>query len=198
MYITFKPGADGISGLMRLIALSKSNPSVRINDNLILLLAVIESGEWQRVSRTVTVYGMMHAHPDLLTPLARDVESVKTGDHFASGLWTSKEIRRQEATRTIIDSILAPKFLAEVSDWGLTASAWNVDCDGLPGIEFRVSSPASGRKELVNVILDGWSGRMAVNKVFGDVRCSSPTQVQDLIRSEMMTALEAMTATSPT
>ena len=194
-YLTFNPGKDGIAGLRRFIGLTRSNQTVRIEPpgNVVPLLTVIQNGDWQRVSRTVMVYGLMHAEADFLTPMARDVESIATGEHGAKALFTSNTKRQQEAAAQIIASIMTPLFADHIKDWGCLIERELINHEGLPGIKFVVRS-TSDNSPLVAVFLDGFTGRMAVNGDFGDTRYSHPDQLREAVMNALVQKLEGMTA----
>ena len=64
--------------------------------------------------------------------------------------------------------------------------------DGLPGIDFTIRN--TDNEILVSVILDGWSGRMAVNGVFGDELYVQPKQIRSLVSKALEACLEKLTA----
>jgi hypothetical protein len=119
IHLTFNPGNDSIVGLRRLISLIRSKPRVRIEQfSLAPLITVAESGDWQNVSRTVAVYGLMHAEQNLLAALARDVEKVAVSDHGAKALFTSNKKRQEETAAEIIRRVVDSSLVAEVTSWG--------------------------------------------------------------------------------
>ena len=194
IYLTFNPGDDSVAGLRRLFGLTRSNSSVRIEQSSLLSLnGVIQSGRWERVNHKVMVYGLMHAEDDFLTPIARDLQSVATGDHGASGLFTSNAKRQQETAQQIIESVLNESIVQEVKSWGAKIVGRFTMYDNLPAVEFFISDAATGEK-LVNVAVDGWSGRMAVDEVWGDRRYSDPQELRERIYSALTDSLDLVTA----
>lgn len=194
IYLTFQTGPGSITALRRLIALVRSNPAVRIDQGIMIgLLAVTQSGEWQRVNRTIAVYGMMFVKNDEFTDIAQDLESVSAGDHIASKLFTSNPRKKQQVIIELTQSIASDLFVNHIKDWGCTMAFDLVDLEGLPGMKFTINS-ADDHGKIVEVILDGFSGRMAVDGTFGDIRCSDPDQVRKVIADALVEKLENMTA----
>lgn len=196
IYLTFQPGLSGIIGLRRLIALQRSNSLVKIDPGIMIgLLAVNLSGEWDRVSRTVPVYGMMHVENDVLTAIAPDLENVSTGDHIASKLFTSSQKKQDQAFQELIKSIASQLFVGHIRDWGCLIAFDLVEFEDLPGLQFTITN-AGDQTKIVEVILDGFSGRMAVDGKFGNTRCSHPDQIRKVIVDALAEKLEGMTATA--
>lgn len=193
IYLTFQTGPSGITGLEYLIKLTQSNHAIRIQGAMIGLLAVTQSGEWQRVSRTVAVYGLMNAENNELATISSYLENVSAGDHIASKLFTSNPKKRGLAASELIESIGSELFIGHIKDWGCTSKSELVDFEGLPGIKFSINS-ADDQSRIVEVILDGFSGRMAVDGKFGDMRCSHPDQIRKVIVEALIEKLECMTA----
>jgi hypothetical protein len=196
IYITFNPGNDSITGLRRLIGLTRSNPHIKIEPSggIVPLLAVMQDGDWQRVSRTVAVHGLIHAGDDFLESIARDVEKVAVSDHGAKGLFTSRERNFVEVAALITKAVMTPDLCDEVKAWGLNlfSDPRMVMEDDLPGIKFTVQD--MDYNVLLTVKLDGWSGRMAVNDLgWGNVAYTQPIQLQFLIRSNLEQCVERMT-----
>ena len=194
IYLTFQSSRGSISGLRRLIALIQSNPTVEIDQGVLIgLLCVTQSGEWERVSRTVPVYGMMHVENDVLNAIAPDLENVSAGDHIASKLFTSNPRKRQQVADELKQSIASELFIGHIKDWGGAIAFDLVDFEGLPGMKFTIIS-ASDQTKIVEIILDGFTGRMAVDGKFGDTQCSHPDQIRKVIVDAFAEKLENLTA----
>ena len=196
IYITFSPDAEGIKGLRCLNALIVSNNFVLITQSLVQMLAVIETGEWQNVSRTVAVYGMAYADDDPLVAIARGVEKVEVSDHGAKGLFTSRESSFVEAAASITNAVMDKNLYDTVEGWGLRLySDPRMAMDrngGLPGISFIVRDGDSD--VILTVSLDGWSGRMAVNDgEWSDVVYTQAFQLQVRIREALTQYLDYAT-----
>ena len=124
-------------------------------------------------------------------------------DHGAKALFTTRTRTFEEAAARITREVITDSLRAEVESWGLNifSDPRMHLADGLPGIEFSVWQGNPGYPEsdpdnqkLFGVILDGWSGRMAVvNGIFGD-ELYEPKQLQTLIRKFLEACLEKLTA----
>ncbi|OHA17784.1 MAG: hypothetical protein A2664_04230 [Candidatus Taylorbacteria bacterium RIFCSPHIGHO2_01_FULL_46_22b] len=194
--VFLKFNRDGITGVSRLIGLTRSCPGVRIDQgDLTASMAVEMSQDWgNERNRTIKVHGLCHVHPALLEPMARDIEQVSVPDHGAKALFTSRVRTFEEAAAKITREVITLPLRAEIEGWGLNIFSdprtQRLE-DGLPGIDFTLRDADGG--VLVTVTLDGWSGRMAVNGVFGDELYVQPKQLEKLIRTSLEACLERMT-----
>lgn len=192
-YLTFMPGSNGIAGLKRLVALTRSHPSVRIETHQNLdVLCVVEFGQWESIGRTITVYDLMRVDPELLSPMARDIERIAAGDHFAKALFTTKQAKKLAAATTIIGSVLNQSILDKVESWGARIDGKLAEIDGIPAVVFTLFNNEDGT-ELVKVSIDGWSGRTSVGNAWGDTRCIDPQQIRELIYSALTDHIDAVT-----
>lgn len=194
-HITFVSGSNGIDGLRRLVALTKLNPAVRIEGTYILtVLGIIQTGQWENVGRTIPVYGLMYADADLLSPIARDIERISVRDHYAKALFTSSPANKLAAATTIIGSVLNQSILDEVESWGARIDSRLTEIDGIPAVVFTLSNNDDGT-ELVEVALDGWSGRTAIDGSWGDTPLYiDPEKIRQLIYSALTDCLDRVTA----
>lgn len=180
---------NGISGLQRLMQLAASNPAVRIEENQKMgLYAVVQSGQWQSVSRTVMVYGLSKVRPDLLEPIAKDIESLSVGDHFAKGVFTSSPKKKQDAFDMVARTTLSPHFTYEMEGWGVKIEPKLIEIEGLPAVQFNILNIANSN-HLFAFVIDGWSGRYGVQKAgvaspaWEDCRFSDSQGVRERIYS---------------
>jgi hypothetical protein len=193
VYLTFNNGGGGIVGLRRLIALAKSTPTIQVEGiAFIELQAVLQSGLWENISRTVTVYGLAHADEDSLVSIARDLERIAAGEHFAKGIFTSNKAKQLAAVTTIIGAVLNRSLLDEVKSWGARVDGRLEDIDGIPAVTFTLFN-VGDNEELVKVTVDGWSGRTAIDGVWGDRRCSLSSQIGELVYSALTDRLDRLT-----
>lgn len=195
-FLTFNK--DGIVGVSRLIGLTRSCPGVRIDPGDFMAATAVEiSQDWgHERNRTVQVHGLHQADSALLEPMARDVEKVAVPDHGAKALFTTRTRTFEEAAAKITSEVISGSLRAEIESWGLNVFS---DprmhlVDGLPGIDFTVRD--GDNQILLTVTLDGWSGRMAVNGIWGNALYTAPRQLQFLIRKSLERYLEVATATT--
>lgn len=194
IHVTFVTGSGGIAGLRRLLNLIRSSPKVRIElSQLIALQFVAESGRWEHVSRTVMVYGIMHADADLLEPMARDVESVHAGQHFASRLFVSSERKQHAAATDILLAVLNQSTLDQVEEYSARIDGKLCLIDGIPAITFTIFNKETNEK-LVELSIDGFSGRYAIDGKWGDQRFSDAQGVRERIYSVLTDRLDMLTA----
>lgn len=193
MYITFATGQGGVAGLRRLMTIAQSSTFFRIEQSQVMMLqCVAESGRWEHVSRTVTVYGIMKVHPSLLESLARDIESIHAGDHFAKAIFTSSEKKQHAATTDILLAVLNTAVLNEVEGYGVRVDGRLCSIDGIPAITFSFFKKASNEK-LVELSIDGFSGRYAIGDAWGDRRFISAKDVQERMYSVLTDCLDKLT-----
>jgi hypothetical protein len=69
-----------------------------------------------------------------------------------------------------------------------------VEIEGLPAVEFILLN-ADTSKKLVSVSVDGWSGRIAVDGVWGDRSYVEPQNLRECIYSALTDHLDKITAT---
>lgn len=188
--VTFNKGSDSISSLRRLRKLgAKVSEQEALN-----LLAIIDSNDWGTdKNRTVTFWNLGLLDEATLTHVAQDIESIKTGDHWASGLTTSRKKRQEEVTQQLIADVLNENIIEEVSSWGASIEGHFAEIDGLPAIEFAVRNQETC-ETLVVVAVDGWSGRYAINGEWGDRRFTDAQSVRERIYSALTDALDKATA----
>lgn len=190
LYITFKKDAEGIAGLRIILALNKSQ-AIRIDD-IIGLLSVAGSGNWESVSRTISVYGMQHLLNQEREALAPSIENINTGEHFAKKLFTNNSKRRREAADEIIREVLTNEFKKRTNDeWGYewTAELF-VDPDDMPMVAFTAWV---GRTKII-VDLDGFTGRVFHAGYWSDKRFSTAQQVREELDRVFLQVLESTTA----
>jgi hypothetical protein len=197
MYITFKKGKDGIAGLTRLLGLTRSNQKIRIEGGVgetLSIQAVISSGDWDRVSRTFMLWGMNTAQAEFLEPMARDIESVATGDHLGKALFTTNQRRREEAVAKLWRQVVGPGNLQkEIENWGLGLFADGKTVDELFGIEFTVRD--LDHKVVLSIMLDGWSGQVSIDEgPWGGRRYLDANQLGQRIAVEFAAYLERATS----
>ncbi len=154
------------------------------------LVAVAESGRWERVSRTVPVYGLAYTSNESLELIACSLESVSAGEHYAKALFTSNKHRQLAAQTKIIGEVLNKRVLDGIQEFGLNATAKLIDIDGIQALEFSIVADSA---PVVQIRIDGFSGRMQIKGKWGDVRFSEPTQIQDILLAELEAYLELAT-----
>ena len=192
--VKFKKGEDGIVGLTRLSALTKSQSDVQIdNSNKLVLLSVLAWHEWGAdANRTVLVHHLQYAQDDQLVALFHDVESIQVDSvHGASVLCSARQKKQEEEANKLIGTVMTHPFYSEIVDWGMDVDAQLVNPTTDPMLEFVL---ILGNTPVVTIQLDGWSGRMGVNGVWGNELFSQPIQLQKLIRISMEHKLEEITA----
>lgn len=177
--VTIRFAKSGITGLYRLNGLLKSNSDVRLaneHDNLVIL-AVLQSRDWGGDrNRTYTLYGLQAVEDGWLTEIAKDVESIDVGDHGAKGIMSGRQKMREEATQKLIATVLTSDLVGEVMSSQFDVVGQLTLWDGIPCIEFRLSH--GNELAFASIIVDGWSGRMAVNGKLSDELYIRPEQLQ--------------------
>jgi hypothetical protein len=188
--LTFNKGQDSISSLSRL-----RNLGARVSEQAVMtLLAIIESKDWgEDKNRTVIFWNLGLLDEQTLVHVAQDVESIKTGDHWASGLMTSRKKRQEEVTQQLITEVLNENILDEVSSWGASIEGHFAEIEGLPAIEFAIRNQETC-ETLVVVAVDGWSGRCSINGEWGDRRFTDAQGVRERVYSALTDALDHATA----
>jgi len=185
---------DGMAGFCRLMGLLRNSPTHICIDSMDKAVcdAIIATQVWGGdKNRTIRVYGLAYAEPMILCEIAKDVEKIAVSDHGAKVLFTKREKTRNEAAKKIIAEVLSKNLVTEIQDWGLNISASVGEYgDGFPGIDFGIQDE---NELLTQIFLDGWSGRMMVNGIFGDQLFTRPQQLQELIRAELTKCLEELT-----
>lgn len=184
---------DGIIGLIRLRGLIESNPNIRILDGEnVAMAAVIMSQSWGGdMNRTYHVFGISSANQDFLREILRDVESVEVSDHGAKGLMSRRQKRRDDVSKEIFEQVLVPELLEEIRGWDLDITGYlDKLSDDTPSLEFRLTY---NNAAVISITLDGFSGRMAIDGLWGNELYTHPEQLQRVIRNAMEHALEVMT-----
>lgn len=188
--LTFNEGNDSISSLRRLRSLGARTSE----QDASAVLAVIQSGDWcGDRNRTIAFWNLGLIDEATLLHVARDVESMKTSDHWASGLMTGRKKRQDDVITQLIGEVLTESFVAEVQEWGAIIEGHFAEIDGLPAVEFAIRNTDTC-ETLVVVAVDGWSGRYSIDGVWGDRRFSNAQGVRERIYSALTDALEEATA----
>lgn len=187
--VTFNKGLDSISSLRRLRTLG-----AKVSEQeLPTLLAIINSNDWENDrNRRFTFWDLGLLNENILQVTARDIESIKTGSHWASGLMTGRMKRQKEVTQQLIDDVLNENIIDEVSSWGASIEGHFAEIEGLPAIEFAIRNRATC-ETLVVVAVDGWSGRYSIDGVWGDRRFSDTQSVRERIYSALTDSLDHAT-----
>lgn len=160
IYITFSNG--GIYGLSRLIQLTGFNDDIQIDQKQKAgLCGVVQTGKWESVSKTVTVWGITKASTEELGPIAKDVESVHAGDHFAKGIFTNNVKSKQTSFESISQAVLTPAFQDEMGEWYVRIEPKLVDIESLPVLQFNVIDTSSS-SHLLALVIDGLTGQYGV------------------------------------
>lgn len=185
---------EGLPGLKRLNGLVATNPNVTIDTKaMVLMLAVLRSTNWAGSdNRNYIVNGLQQAGDELLIQLARDIEDVQlVDDHAAKALMTSRQRARKEAADKLIDQIATPEFIKELNGWDMIIDCKLEELEGLPLLKFMAVFEKMG---VVTVSIDGWSGRIVANNVWGDELYTDPKQVQKLMLERVEYLLDRVTA----
>lgn len=197
-YITFTPNAVGIQGLRRLIGVAGADQGIRIEQSQITgLVAVAESGAWEQVPKTVTVFGASYMSTGDLAVIAPYVESVRAGQHFADGIFTNSTKKRDEAFKTVTGTI-SPAFKYEMQEWGVKIDPKLIEIQGLPAIQFNVTD-INTSAHLFAFVIDGWSGMYGIQKMgismpdWKNQRFSDGQGIREQIRSAVMEYLDQAT-----
>lgn len=192
--VALRFGANGTTGLRRLQALISSNSRVRMDDrDKALMFAVAISGNWggSAQNRDYTVYGLSCAEEGMLEAIGRDVEHMTIGQHGAQSLMTGRQKLRDEAAAKLASSVLTSEFCKEIQGLGINTISEIGELESLPFIKFALSYED---QTIAAVVVDGWSGRIAVNGTFGNEMYVRPQQIQNELREQMNRVLEKLTA----
>jgi hypothetical protein len=192
--VTLKFAENGMTGLMRLSGMMRSNPQVYFahKHEHVVMLAVTQSRRWEgSQNRSYTLYGMCDVDSSWLNEIARDVESIEVAEHGAKALMSGREKMREEGHKQLAESILTKNFLKEMEEWSVTLTHHLTAQDGFPVLTFTLNY---SDHNLVSVSIDGWSGRLIFDGMWGDVAYTRPEQVQQTLRSTMEHRLEKLTA----
>lgn len=185
---------SGMVGLMRLRGLLSSHKNVHLTTHEEFEMeAVIASQNWSGAkSRTYHVYGLHIVDDAFLREILKDVDKVEPGDHGAKGLLTGREKRRKEVADDLLRQILTPDLQKEVRGWGLDIRGQQGALeDGTPSIEFQL---LHDNKTISSIVLDGFSGRMAIDGIYGNERFVQPSQLQKLIKYALEKSVDLITA----
>lgn len=185
----------GMNGMFRLRAVTESNSAVVLDQpskSKAVMAAIELSRDWcGDQNRSYYVFGLQYADRAMLDAIAKDVESISVDEHVAKGLISNRQNLQDKMAEHLIKSVLTPVFLAEVSGWGCSIMGTWTKFETIPCIEFMLRL---SRQKWISFIIDGWSGRMAINGTFGNELYVSHEQIQDTIRKVMEEKLEEMTA----
>lgn len=190
---TLRFAETGMTGLMRLSGLLRSDPRVRLADkDKVIMAAVLESRRWEgSLNRNYTVYGLSQADDGWLYEIGKDVENIELADHGAKGIMSGRQKMRDEAVSTIINSVLTNEFVDELWEWKIDIEGFLEELEELPVIVFRMTYE---HVTMASAGVDGWSGRILVDGQFGDELYTRPEQIQKVLRERMETMLEKLTA----
>lgn len=190
--VQVKFGKDGMTGLFRLHALLESNRAVRLDERGKTAMEIVfMARNWcGDQNRTYLVFGLQKADPAMLAAIAKDVESIDSGYHLLKGIMSGRQKSRDEAYKQLVNGVLTKSFLTEASVWDLSISGHLSEFESIPCVEFTLRL----ENEHTNILVDGWSGRMAVDGKFGDEMVVSHGQIQNLLREEIEKILEKVTA----
>ncbi|MEY4440593.1 MAG: hypothetical protein RLY49_219 [Candidatus Parcubacteria bacterium] len=188
--LTFNKGDDSISSLRRLRNLGAKTSEQDTSS----VSAVIQSGDWcGDKNRTISFWNLGLLDEATLRHIARDIESMKTSEHWASGLMTGRKKRQEDITAQLISEVLTESFVAEVEEWGASIEGHFAEINSLPAIEFAIRNKETCDTVVV-VAVDGWSGRYSINGEWGDRRFTDAQGVRERIYSALTDALDQATA----
>lgn len=192
VYIRFKAGEDGMIGLRRLNALVQGQSSVSVDDrDKLVIFAVLTSRNWgMDTNRNFQVHHLQFGDQNQVREMFRDVEAMTVGDHGASAICSGRLKKQQDEVKNLIGAIVTHSFFNEIVDWGVDIDAKLIQPDD-PALEFVLRLDGTS---IATIQLDGFSGRMAVDDVWGDELFMRCEQLQKLIRETMMKKLEELTA----
>lgn len=191
--LRFKDGQEGIAGLARLSALARPSSLVEMdNFSLLAMGAILNSHNWNiaRKNRTFQVRRLQLADDAQLISILRDVESMSVGDHGATGLCSGRLKKQEEELQKLLDSIVTQTFFDEIADWGVNLNIELKDHED-PVLDCILSVNGT---PFATISLDGFSGRMGVDGIWGNELYNHPEQMQKLIRETLEKKLEYLTA----
>jgi len=192
MTVTFEKKTGNI-GLSRLYGYVTEGKIRLANENdMVTFSCVIPTGDWGRLNRSIGFYGLCALDDGTLAELARDIESIAVADHGAKGIMSARNKMRDEAAAKIIAVVLTSAFVKEIEGWGFQVAGQLLGWHGIPCIAFTFS--IGSEAPLSTILLDGWSGRMAVQGVLGNEMYVKPEQLQKLIREAAEAKAEALTS----
>jgi hypothetical protein len=193
--ITFKKGIDP-DAFLYLFRRSKhcspdSPMSIMIPGEL-TCLAIMQTRDWgHEANRSVKIRGLAELDENTLSNIGDDLERVEfPASHAAQGLMLKRQKSRDEAVGLLISSVLTPLLVAEIADWGLSVSGEFILVDEMPAVEFTITE---GSNRLFTVLVDGWSGKMAVDGNFASSLYTDPKQLQDMIMGNLELKLDQIT-----
>lgn len=195
VYIRFKSGEEGMVGLARLRALVQHPSLVSIDDrDRMAMQAVLVSRSWgMDANRNFQVFGLQHGDENQVRAVLRDVETMTVGDHGAKGLCSGRSKKQGEEAIKLSASVITQVFIDQLTaDWGFVDVDTRLVQPDDPALNFLLKFDGV---PIVSILLDGFSGRMSVDGVWGDELFNRPEQLQKLIQDTIEARLEELTAT---
>lgn len=192
-YLTF--ATNGINGLRRL--LTQQGQMTVDQNQIVFLMAVAQSGEWQQISKTVMVWNLHKVAPTILEAIAKDVESISAGDHILKGIFTGSQRKKEGAYQDFL-SILSPAFCHEMGGWGVKIDPRIVEINELPVVQLNIQNKETS-SHLFTLVIDGFSGRCGIQKgisqvTWGEHRFTGNQTVRDWVKTQVIEYLEDATA----
>jgi hypothetical protein len=188
MFLTFTK--DGIPGLRRFRKLCQDTGARMGPRYYPIVDKILASDDWrQDYNRTITVAEMCSIGPDDLGPLARHIEKIECGDRGVSALMAPQKKLRKEAAKEIIKAILTEELRQEVKFNDAIIEGNYAEFSSLPAVEFCVFLDKNDEK-ILSVIIDGWSGQIAIDMVWMAVQYTEPQKFIDLIKQCLYEAIE--------
>lgn len=194
--VTLVFAQSGMTGLFRLSGLLGGRTSIRLADrDKTVMGAVCMSRDWGVgvQNRTYTVYGLSTVDEGWLMEIGKDVESITVADHRAKGLMSKRQKVHNDTAQELRRLILYQGLDAEMDELGIGCYSSSIDLhEGLPCLTFEL---LYGVETITKVLIDGWSGRIWTDGVWGD-EMFTPGRVQKIIRDRMEAWLDKITASA--
>ncbi|HBU10975.1 MAG TPA: hypothetical protein DEA89_03615 [Candidatus Moranbacteria bacterium] len=197
--MTFKCSENAINDLAMILGRVHMG-DIRLEfDNPTLVSAIVQSGDWgcdqNRMIEARFPLGIALRDDKSIALLSwmNGLESIRIANQNSlNAMITGRQKRQQEVVEEITSQCLEDGIRLEVRSWGFVLDVGlDLSIKELPGIKFSISD---GAQEIIQIMLDAWSGCILVNGKVQPVAYSSGKQVRKIIMDAVIDYVEKMTA----
>ncbi len=183
----------GMVGLALLRNLLDENPKVQVPYiERSIMEAVITSHQWDMAkNRIYCVEGLSCVKKKLLRDILKYVDTADVDNRGMEGIMFGRKKRREEVVQQLSNWVFAPEFIKAVEEWGLYPRSYLSELkDGTPSMQIDL---LMNNDIVTSLTLDGFSGRIAVDDVWGKDIYVTPGQFRQVIMSAIEHAVELVT-----